>query len=171
LTGVANRRRFDEAFDEEWRRGQRAGTWLSLAIADVDHFKRFNDRHGHLAGDERLRRIAASLTWHARRAGDLVARFGGEEFALILPGVDSAMMAAVLRNLICGVSAPETEGADGGPITVSIGAVSVVPTRGATAREALAVADDLLYAAKHEGRDRAVHMDLATRLKTVVRRS
>lgn len=171
LTGVANRRRFDEAFDGEWRRSQRAGTWLSLAIADVDHFKRFNDRHGHLAGDERLRRIAASFTWHARRAGDLVARFGGEEFALILPRVDSVMMAAVLRNLLCGVSAPETEEAEDRPITVSIGAVSVVPSRDATARDALGVADDLLYAAKHEGRDRAVHVDLATRLKTVVKRS
>ena len=144
---------------------------MSLAIADVDHFKRFNDRHGHLAGDERLRGIAASFTWHARRAGDLVARFGGEEFALILPRVDSVMMAAVLRNLLCGVSAPETEEAEGRPITVSIGAVSVVPSRDTTARDALGVADDLLYAAKHEGRDRAVHIDLATRLKTVVRRS
>src|SRR5262245_12842763 len=82
LTGVANRRRFDVALDEEWRRCQRGRSWLSLAIVDVDHFKQFNDRHGHLAGDGLLRRIATSFTQYTRRAGDLVARYGGEEFAM-----------------------------------------------------------------------------------------
>jgi diguanylate cyclase (GGDEF)-like protein len=159
LTGVANRRRFDLALDEEWRRSQRAQSWLSLAIVDVDHFKAFNDRHGHLAGDERLKEIAAWFARYARRAGDLVARYGGEEFALILPGVDGVKMPILVRNLLLGPS-----------VTVSIGAVSVVPSRDASARDAFGVADDLLYTAKHEGRDRGIHMDLSTRLKTAVTR-
>jgi diguanylate cyclase (GGDEF)-like protein len=159
LTGVANRRRFDVALGEEWRRSQRARTWLSLAIVDVDHFKLFNDRHGHLAGDDCLKEIAASFGRYSRRAGDLVARYGGEEFALILPGVDAVMMPIIVRNLLRGPS-----------ITVSIGAVSVVPSRDASARDAFGVADDLLYTAKHEGRDRGIHMDLGTRLKTIVTR-
>jgi diguanylate cyclase (GGDEF)-like protein len=173
LTGVANRRRFDVALEHEWRRCQRLRSWLSLAIVDVDHFKQFNDRHGHLAGDARLRRIAASFTRFARRVGDLVARYGGEEFALILPNVDGAAMPVVLRNLLRGV--PEAGANPALPaekvMTVSIGAVSVIPAREANARDAFAVADDLLYAAKNDGRDRAIHMDLNSKTRTVVTRT
>ena len=174
LTGVANRRRFDAALEEEWRRTKRAGRWLSLAIADVDHFKQFNDRHGHLAGDERLRVIAAALAKSARRAGDLVARYGGEEFGLILPEVEPSMMLGVIRTVMTGVttglpgdasaSARET-------VTISIGAVSTIPPRDAALTDMLAAADQLLYEAKASGRDRCVHLDLGTRKKTVVPRN
>jgi diguanylate cyclase (GGDEF)-like protein len=172
LTGVANRRRFDVALDEEWRRCQRGQSWLSLAIVDVDHFKQFNDRYGHLAGDARLRRIAASFAAFTRRAGDLVARYGGEEFALILPNVDGATMPVVAGHLLRGATEAGANPAlpSHEPMTVSIGAVSVVPARDATARDAFAAADDLLYAAKKEGRDRAIHLDLTTKKRLVVTR-
>jgi diguanylate cyclase (GGDEF)-like protein len=171
LTGVANRRQFDRALGEEWRRSRRDGRWLSLAIADVDHFKQFNDRWGHLAGDERLRAIAASLSRTSRRAGDLLARYGGEEFALILPDVDTSMMQGVTRELLRAVFETSEDGRpseDRMIVTVSVGAISLVPSRESTATGALAAADGLLYEAKAGGRDRGVHLDGSSRQKTVI---
>ena len=174
LTGIANRRRFDGALEEEWRRTARAGRWLSVAIVDVDNFKRFNDRYGHQAGDERLRAIAAALTRSARRAGDLVARYGGEEFGLILPEVEPSMMHGVLRGLLASVATASAESAAARSfdlVTVSAGAVSVIPERDTTAEGALTGADRLLYEAKAAGRDHAVHLDLSTLVKTYIGRS
>ena len=171
LTGVGNRRRFDAAIADEWRRTRRAGQWLSLAIVDVDHFKGFNDRYGHLAGDVCLQGVAASLVSSTRRAGDLVARYGGEEFGLILPEVEPAMMLGILRTLLQGISAAGAEAkilTTHEPVTVSVGAVSVVPTPERAASDALAAADDLLYEAKSGGRARAVHVDLSTQQKSVI---
>jgi len=173
LTGVANRRQFDRALNEEWRRCRRDGRWLSLAIADVDNFKQFNDRWGHLAGDDRLRAIAASLARSSRRAGDLVARYGGEEFGLILPDVDPAMMHGVIRLLLRGVSGTNADRSANGDrriVTVSLGAVSLVPARESTATAALETADRLLYEAKAAGRDRCVHLDGSTQQKTTISR-
>ena len=173
LTGVANRRQFDRALGEEWRRCRRDARWLSLAIADVDHFKQFNDRWGHLAGDERLRAIAASLARTSRRAGDLLARYGGEEFALILPDVDTGMMHGVTRELLRAVAGTTESGRpneDQMMVTVSVGAISLVPPRESAATAALSAADGLLYEAKASGRDRGVHMDGSTQQKTVIRR-
>jgi two-component system chemotaxis family response regulator WspR len=172
LTGVANRRRFDAALEDEWRRSQRAKTWLSLAFVDVDHFKQFNDRHGHLAGDDRLRAVAASLSRTARRVGDLVARYGGEEFGLILPEVEPSMMHGVIRALLIGVTADSagTPAPDTETVTVSVGAVSVKPGRDKTTTGALSAADRLLYQAKAAGRDRGIHLDLASLAKTVIQR-
>ena len=174
LTGVANRRRFDAALEGEWRRTRRWGRWLSLAIVDVDHFKQFNDRHGHLAGDERLRAIAGALVNSARRAGDLVARYGGEEFGLILPEVEPPMMLQVVRAVLNSVAAESAEGTTlpgRETVTVSIGAISSIPPRESTLTDMLAAADDLLYEAKAGGRDRCVHLDAATARKTIVNRS
>jgi diguanylate cyclase (GGDEF)-like protein len=170
LTGVANRRRFDAALDEEWRRTRRACRWLSLAIVDVDQFKQFNDRHGHIAGDERLRTIADSIAKSARRAGDVVARYGGEEFGLILPEVEPARMLIVVRTLLNGVMAASADQVAAGSdaVTVSVGAISVVPPRGATVTAALSTADVLLYEAKESGRDRGVHLDFSTQVKTTI---
>jgi diguanylate cyclase (GGDEF)-like protein len=173
LTGVANRRRFDDALAEEWRRTRRAGRWLSIAIADVDHFKQFNDKHGHLAGDARLRTIAGSLALSTRRAGDLVARYGGEEFGLILPEVEPAMMLGVLRTLLNNVTSGSTAAgsSESEPVTISMGAISSIPPRDGTLTETLAIADQLLYEAKAGGRDRCVHLDVSTQKKTIVTRS
>jgi len=174
LTGVANRRRFDAALVEEWRRSSRSGRWLSLAMVDVDHFKQFNDRHGHLAGDQCLRAIAQSLTRGMRRAGELVARYGGEEFGLILPDFAPAMMPNVLRVLLDSVAQSHNDAiatAPGEVITISVGAISVVASRDVDPNTALASVDSLLYEAKAAGRDRCVHVDLMTQTKTMVSRA
>jgi len=174
LTGVANRRRFDAALVEEWRRSSRSGRWLSLAMVDVDHFKQFNDRHGHLAGDQCLRAIAQSLTRGMRRAGELVARYGGEEFGLILPDFAPAMMPNVLRVLLDSVAQSHNDAiatAPGEVITISVGAISVVASRDVDPNTALASVDLLLYEAKAAGRDRCVHVDLMTQTKTMVSRA
>src|SRR5262249_34471733 len=124
LTGVANRRRFDAALEDEWRRACRSGRWLSLAIADGDHFKQLNDRHGHLTGDDCLKAIAVSLAQSARRAGDLLARYGGEEFGLILPNIDPPMMVGIIYSTLQGVSGAATEVLPRGEtMTISIGAI------------------------------------------------
>jgi diguanylate cyclase (GGDEF)-like protein len=173
LTGIANRRRFDTALEEEWRRTRRAGRWLSLALVDVDHFKRFNDQHGHVAGDERLRLIAESLAKSARRAGDLVARYGGEEFGLILPEVEPAMMLGVVRTVLNGVAASPPDQSTSGQerVTVSVGAISVIPARDSTPTALLTSTDNLLYEAKAGGRDRCVHLDMTADQKTTVSRT
>ena len=174
VTGLANRVRFDAAIDSEWRRTARAGRWLSIAIVDVDHLKRFVDRHGPPAGDKRLQTVAESLARNARRAGDLVARYDAEQFAVILPEIDAVMMQGMMRIMMAGVVADGARadaGREGDPVTVSVGAVSVVPGREKTIAAALAAADRLLNEAKRAGRDQGVHLDLSSLSKTVVRRS
>lgn len=173
LTGVANRERFDMGLENEWRRMARAGRWLSIAIVDVDYLKRIIERQGQPTGDERLRTIAASLARSARRAGDLVARFSPEGFGIILPEIEPRMMQGLMRVIMTGVVADAAR-ADAGqridPVTVSIGAVSVVPGREKTIAGALAGADRSLGEAMRAGRDRGVHLDLGSLAKTVVLR-
>jgi diguanylate cyclase (GGDEF)-like protein len=174
ITGVANRARFDTALETEWRRMARAGRWLSIAVVDVDYLKRIIERQGQPAGDERLKTIAGSLARSARRAGDLVARFSAEEFAIILPEIEPQMMQGMMRVIMTGVVADAAR-ADAGqridPVTVSIGAVSVVPGREKTIAGALAGADRSLGEARRAGRDRGVHLDLGSLAKTVVLRA
>jgi len=171
LTGIANRRRLDEALDLEWRRAIRGRRWLSLAIADVDEFKRFNDTYGHVRGDERLRAIAASLDGISRRPGDLVARYGGEEFALLFPEINPQLMQDLMKTLLEGVMALDSSHPSSRPgdhVTVSVGAISVLPSCDRSALSVLDAADRLLYEAKTSGRCRCVHLDLATDLKAVI---
>lgn len=156
LTGIANRRRFEEHLEQEWRRMLRAGRPLSVLLFDADHFKSLNDRHGHLAGDEALRRIARCLASGARRPGDLVARFGGEEFAMVLPDtdVDSAReRAEALREQ---VSTLQMVDPSGRPYTVAVsaGVSGTLPVPGLGAHDLLHAADLALYAAKRAGRNR-----------------
>jgi len=172
LTGVSNRRHFGSVLDAEWRRAYRAKSWLSLALIDVDLFKQFNDRYGHLAGDDRLRAIAGALSQTFRRAGDMIARYGGEEFAVVLPGLGPDTMPVILRDLL--TAAANAEGAvaidDSARPTISIGGISVVPSNDVTVQSMIATADDLLYEAKKGGRDRAVHRNGTTGETVVVRR-
>jgi diguanylate cyclase (GGDEF)-like protein len=154
LTGISNRRHFDHALTDEWRRCARARTPLSLLMIDVDHFKAYNDRCGHLQGDECLRRVAGLLTQAARRPGDLVARYGGEEFVCLLTDTNATgalLVAGRLQAAIDQARIPHPASPLGPHLTVSIGAATAHPP--AESPEALvALADRLLYAAKERGR-------------------
>jgi diguanylate cyclase (GGDEF)-like protein len=156
LTGVANRRCFDETLAESWREAQRTRTPLALIMIDVDHFKKYNDFYGHHGGDECLRLVAAQL--HATaRAGDVVARFGGEEFAVILPAASIEMATAAaerLRASVAEMNLPHEGLGAGATVTISVGVASIVPSADSSAGRLIELADSRLYSAKHRGRDR-----------------
>jgi diguanylate cyclase (GGDEF)-like protein len=165
LTGIANRRQFDASLEAEFRRCVRVGAPLSLAMIDVDHFKKFNDTYGHAHGDACLRAVARSIQSVARRPGDVAARYGGEEFGLILPHTDGASALAVLRHLleeIASLSIPHSAAPAAEHLTISAGAVTIVPSESDDAASIVAAADRLLYDAKENGRNHAVHVDLMT---------
>jgi len=156
LTGIANRRAFEQRFDQEWRRAARSRSALALAILDVDKFKNYNDALGHPQGDRVLIRVAHVLANSLRRPEDFVARYGGEEFVVLLPGAnreDAARVIDGLRTAVrkLGIAHPATTG---GLVTISAGVASLVPRRQARPMSLLAAADRALYAAKRDGRDR-----------------
>lgn len=159
LTGLANRRAFDETLNREWRRTLREGTQLSLLLIDVDHFKKFNDQYGHQVGDDCLRTVSATLK-QAVRPGDMVARYGGEEIAAILPSTatEGAIgMANQLRAAVEAIRMPHARNPEGnGVITVSIGAATALSRAGGTMSMPaglLQAADTALYKAKNKGRN------------------
>jgi len=157
LTGIPNRRRFNEVFEQEWRRCMRDGAPLSLIVVDVDHFKAFNDTYGHAAGDEVLRRIAASLQTSLRRPGDFVARYGGEEFVMLLPGIDSEGARILCEHTRADVESERIAHAvsDVAPwITISLGGATRVPRDSTPNPELFSLADSCLYVAKNSGRNR-----------------
>jgi diguanylate cyclase (GGDEF)-like protein len=157
LTGITNRRHFDEILGVEWLRASRAGTSLSLLIVDIDHFKRYNDHYGHVAGDECLRQVAQVLQGCVRRAGERLARYGGEEFVILLPGagMDKAeelaqrCLAAVVSAALPHVASPTAR-----HITVSIGIAQVVPDAMRDPTTLVNAADAAMYRAKTAGRAR-----------------
>lgn len=158
LTGIANRRHFDYALADEWRRCARSRTPLSLLMIDVDHFKSFNDHCGHVRGDQCLRQVATLLSQGARRPGDLVARYGGEEFVCLLPNTDSGGAAAVAERLRAGVREariPHPASPIGTVVTVSAGVATLHPPAG-SGDELVTLADRALYVAKENGRNRVV---------------
>lgn len=158
LTGLANRRRFAEALATEWGRAQRSLGPLGAVMVDIDHFKLYNDRYGHLAGDACLRRVAATLAENVRGPSDIVARYGGEEFSTILPGADQAEALHVgerLRAAVARLAEPHV-GMPLGIVTVSVGAASIVPAPDGNPEALLEAADAALYQAKEQGRDRVV---------------
>lgn len=160
LTGVANRRQFDEWLALEWARAQRHGHALSLLLVDVDHFKAYNDRYGHQAGDEALRRVAACLSEQMRRGTDLVARYGGEEFACLLPDTDSEQALALAQRIVEAVplmAVPHSASPVAPVLTASVGvATRRGPTQpGWSSAALLGLADAQLYEAKRLGRARA----------------
>ncbi|WP_298214590.1 diguanylate cyclase [Acidovorax sp.] len=157
LTGIANRRHFDDALAREWARAQRAGTPLALIMLDVDVFKHFNDHYGHLAGDACLQALAVTLAQTgARREGELAARFGGEEFVVLLPGSDLPAAAEVARHIQATIQqlALPHEGAPHGIVTVSFGVASLQPQRDQLPEELVRRADRAMYRAKQGGRNR-----------------
>lgn len=156
LTGIPNRRAFEDALKQEWRLALRTQHTISLLLIDVDFFKQYNDRYGHLAGDECLRNVAATLQHAVQRPTDMLARYGGEEFALILPDTPQHGAKDVATRLCSAVRHLEIEheGADTHKVTISIGVASTMPASGGTPEELVAAADQALYRAKHNGRNR-----------------
>ncbi|MFA6015085.1 MAG: PleD family two-component system response regulator [Gallionellaceae bacterium] len=157
LTNIPNRRRFDETLESEWKRALRAGTPLSLIMADIDFFKRYNDNYGHGVGDECLKKVAGSLAHSIDRPSDLVARYGGEEFVAILPETDAAGAHAIaerFRSHVESLKVVHEYSEISNCVTVSVGLACVIPTTEMTPAELLKQADEMLYQAKALGRNR-----------------
>lgn len=163
LTGLANRRFFDEAISVEWRRARRNSNPVAILMCDVDYFKLYNDTYGHQAGDECLRRIAGALTRHAERPSDVVARYGGEEFAVILPEttIGGALMVAEKIRASVRELGITHDSSPHGIATLSIGIASAAPGFDNPPDDLIAGADRALYRAKNEGRDRVCRADAA----------
>jgi diguanylate cyclase (GGDEF)-like protein/PAS domain S-box-containing protein len=156
LTGLANRRRFDQYLTTEWRRSMREHTPLSLLMLDADFFKSYNDTYGHTRGDSCLRQIAEAAQDIVSRPGDLVARFGGEEFTVILPNTDNIGAMKVAEEICIALSSRKLphSGNPYGICTISIGCATMVPKFGHHAVNLIEMADKALYDAKHSGRNR-----------------
>ncbi|MEZ4485808.1 MAG: diguanylate cyclase [Syntrophotaleaceae bacterium] len=155
LTNIGNRRLFDQMLVQEWNRGQRSGTPLALIMMDIDHFKRFNDLYGHLAGDACLQALAKGLAESGRRAGELVARYGGEEFAILLPGMDKQAAletAKHIHQLVLSLAIPHANSSYG-MVTASLGVASLQPSNQHLPVELVRQADAALYRAKMAGRN------------------
>ncbi|GMV28792.1 MAG: hypothetical protein AMXMBFR59_09170 [Rhodanobacteraceae bacterium] len=157
LTGIANRRRFDEALSTEWARAQRHGDPIALLLLDIDDFKGYNDGYGHLAGDDALRQVARTLGASLSRAEDCVARYGGEEFGVLLPQsslADAQQVATHIASAIAQLALPHAYSRAAPHLTVSIGVASLVPQPGLDALTLVTRADGALYRAKTLGRNR-----------------
>ena len=158
LTGIANRRHFDSILTSEWNRAVRLGQSMALGMIDLDWFKKYNDHYGHQAGDECLRQVARFLTKTIGRTGDLVARYGGEEFVFIAPVTNSESalhLAQLVRQGVQALALPH-EHSKFGCVTLSVGVVALVPQRNETPAMLVRVADEMLYRAKAQGRNRVV---------------
>jgi diguanylate cyclase (GGDEF)-like protein len=160
LTQIANRRRFDEYLEQQWKQMARERSPLAILLCDIDHFKQYNDTYGHLAGDECLRQVAQTLSATLKRPGDLAARFGGEEFAVILPhtALDGALrVAEYLQAAIDRLHISHTQSSVAADLTVSIGVASTVPMAQDAPHTLLDMADNALYLAKQQGRNQIVY--------------
>lgn len=159
LTGIPNRRVFDDTLVREWRRAERRSVPLSLLLLDIDHFKEYNDCYGHQAGDDCLRAVAGSLDRALRRSSDLAARYGGEEFVIVLPETDAEGARNVAENvleLVRGLGIKHARSQTAPRVTISIGVATVIPARNDDSgwQELLGSADAALYQAKNKGRNR-----------------
>lgn len=159
LTGLANRRSFDQAWEAEWQRASRQGLPLAIAMVDVDQFKPYNDHYGHQAGDVCLKLVAQTLGGTAQRSGELVARYGGEEFVVVLPGLAGAEAAAAMERIratVQGLGVPHAKATVANVVTVSIGVAACVPQLGHSSAALVEAADAAMYRAKAQGRNRVV---------------
>lgn len=157
LTGVANRRAFDERLDAEWRRCGRSGLPVALMLVDIDHFKLYNDHYGHPGGDATLVQVAAAMRRAAGRSQDLVARYGGEEFAILLPQLDAHGASGVARRLqaeLDHMAIPHAASPTAPHLTASMGIACMIPGEHSFPADLIQVADALLYQAKAGGRNR-----------------
>jgi diguanylate cyclase (GGDEF)-like protein len=162
LTGIQNRRMFDQHITRVWQQAVREEERIAVLLADVDCFKDYNDRYGHQAGDECLRAVAVSLTQCARRPLDFVARYGGEEFAIVLYEASREYIAEVLTRIqrsIAELNIPHEASKVASRLTVSIGAAFVLPAANRTLEGLIQLADEALYCAKEEGRNRVIVME------------
>ncbi len=164
LTKIANRRWFDERLREEWRRMQRERSELSLLLCDIDNLKEFNDRHGHMVGDECLKAVAQSIATQTKRPADFAARYGGDEFAIILPNTSkegAEHIAGQLRRKLRDLKLTGEAQTLSDSVSMSIGIGSARPSSGEYSVEnLLSIADDAMYEAKRQGRDRVVSKSL-----------
>lgn len=163
LTGIANRRYFDDYLGAEWRRARRDRLELSLLLIDVDDFKLYNDTYGHVAGDTVLKQVAAALESSIERAADLCARFGGEEFAVILPGIgiDGAVAAShKIAKALEALMIPHATSTVGNVVSVSLGAATIIPQDTQLQTELIEIADRRLYRAKSLGKRQVVSTDV-----------
>jgi diguanylate cyclase (GGDEF)-like protein len=157
LTGIPNRRTFDETLDQEWRRSRRAQTTLSLLMMDIDCFKAYNDHYGHVAGDDCLRQIARGIAEAVQRPADLAARYGGEEFVALLPETDLAgavVTAERVQHNINSLNIQHAYSKAAGHVTLSIGVATIIPNDRQSPLELIKSADEMLYEAKQKGRAR-----------------
>jgi diguanylate cyclase (GGDEF)-like protein len=156
LTGVSNRRKFNEALDAEWLRAKRTKQPIGLILIDIDHFKLYNDQYGHQGGDACLQMVAAAMRVGLRAGSDLIARYGGEEFVLLLPNTDlegTHVVAERVRAAVEGKAEPHMKSSFG-IVTISVGITSFIPTQDAKPSQYIEVADQALYEAKRSGRNR-----------------
>jgi diguanylate cyclase (GGDEF)-like protein len=164
LTGASNRRVFDEHLSQLWLQAQRDHKTMAILLIDIDHFKAYNDRYGHLAGDQALRQVAQSLQSFSRRPLDVLARYGGEEFGAILYDIDAAQAHEVAERICRAVRELRIEHLDSrtnAALTISVGVALIEPTNDRSARGALQLADQALYGAKKKGRNRVELMSEA----------
>ena len=157
LTGLANRRYFDKFLRKEWRRAGRANSCLSLILLDVDHFKQFNDRYGHQAGDDCLKMIGSVLAGFGKRPGDLPARYGGEEFAIILGDTDLGQSRKIAQSVLDAIREMEValdDHAKSSEVTASLGVAMLYPNKDQPEKTIISLADAALYEAKRSGRNR-----------------
>jgi len=169
LTGIANRRSFDSALLLEWARAQRENQPISLILADVDFFKRYNDNYGHPQGDECLRRVAGTIAASILRPTDLAARYGGEEFAIVMPNTDAAGAVTVAERVAAHIRElclPHAYSDVAEHVTASIGVATWQPTKSEVPSVLIEAADKALYAAKHSGRNRLVAFSLPIETET-----
>ena len=163
LTGIANRRYFEDIAKREWRRALREECPFSLLMGDIDYFKNYNDTYGHLEGDECLRKVATVLKENLKRPGDMVARYGGEEFVILLPDTDAknaTTVAEILRSSVENLGIEHIDSYISDVVTISLGVASILPTEDVSLSSLISNADQALYRAKKAGRNRISIIDL-----------
>ncbi len=161
LTGIGNRRLYEQVLESEWRRARRNRQPISMVVIDIDHFKEYNDHYGHVMGDQCLRQIATALDGVANRSTDFCARYGGEEFVLLLPETDfsaARMIAEKVRSAILELKIPHAKSATAEVVTVSAGVCTLVPEQGETPERLFEIADRALYLAKKNQRNCINHL-------------